>query len=160
MSTEKKHVYVDKALAEKIEHLQSDKQIEATVLEYFNESKRDLKYSLEGLDDDVIQYKALMMKARQSFREAKDEQLQANYDLWEKFDADTKGVSAYVSTIIAQLQPLKQELNEVNRLMQQVHRYDLERLLEIVQRLNGAFQGETGNMLKFLLNNYGKDSSQ
>lgn len=151
---EKEYVFIPKKLAEKIKDLESDKQMEDTIIGYYNQSRRELQGELDCLDEDVIQYKANMMKARQAFREAKEEQLDANYELWEKFDADIKGVSAYVAKATSQLQPLKAELSQLKELMNQIDKWEIEKLVGLIDKLNSSFYGETGNILKFLFENY------
>lgn len=158
MNNDKKSVslYLPIALAEKVEHFKSDKEIEETVLSYFADSKRDFKVALEGLDDEVVQYKALMMKARQAFREAKDEQLEANYQLWEKYESDLKTLSQFTAKAKAQVEPIKREMEDLNKLMQGIDNWKLNDLLKTMESIRYSMEGETGKMLKFLFENYKK----
>jgi len=79
---EREFVYVPKSLAKKIKELEDGKVKEDLILEYLDKSRKEVKANLETLEDDVIQYQGIMIKAKQTFEKAKNEQLTASYDLW------------------------------------------------------------------------------
>lgn len=153
---EKDLVWLPKSLAADIKALESPYQMQALIAEYIEESKRDVKLNLENLDDSLITYKAQMISARNKFEEAKNKELDANYAMWEKFEEERPKIQEKVKSLIAELQPLKDELNGLKKALEGIHTYDIEKLVELVKAINYNFHGETGEILKFLFNNYKK----
>lgn len=153
---EKDLVWLPKSVAARIKELEKASEQGDLVLEYVEQSKRDLKTSLESLEDDVIQYKAQMISARKKFEEAKNAELDANYAMWEKFDVEKSTLKRKVGDAVGELKPLVDELNNVKKLMGEIRSYDIENLVKLINQLNGNFYGETGNILKFLFDNYKK----
>src|SRR5688572_20798439 len=89
---EKEIVWLPKSLAEKVKQITDGKLLELEILKYAEESKSSLRQDIESIEEDVLQYRAFMVKAKNAFKEAKDEQLDASYALWEKFEDDLKGL--------------------------------------------------------------------
>ena len=153
---EKEIVWLPKSLANKIKGMEDGKLMEAEIIKYFDESKRNMQIEIEALDDCVLQYRGLMTKAKKAFQEAKEEQLDSAYALWEKFEDDMKGLRDFVGKAKNELAPLKNELVEIKAMMSEVDRWGLKELLGIIKEINGSYYSETNNILRFLLNNYKK----
>lgn len=152
----KEIVWLPAGLAKKVKDIQDVKYLEDEIVKYVEQSKRNFKIEIESIDEDILQYRAFMIKAKNAFKEAKDEQLQASYDLWEKYEDDLTKIRDYVSTAKQAVTPLKQELDEIKRLMQEIDKYGIKDLLELIKEINSHYYGETANMLKFLFDNYKK----
>ena len=155
MEEEKEYVslYLPKSLAKKIKQLESGESHEDIVQSFLDESKRDIKNSLECLEDDVLEYKALMTKAKVAFREAKEEQLQASYELWEKFEEDLPSVEEKITKLINKLKPVERQLSQINDLLNGLSFYSIENAMELIGKIN-QMTSETKNIFKFLLENY------
>lgn len=155
---EKEFVYLPKELAEKIKQIQDSKVIESIIIDYIDESKREIQANLENLDDDVIKYKGLMLKAKKAFEDAKNEQLTASYALWEKFEDERPNTTEKIESIVNLLNPLVNKLEEVNSLMAKVNLYDLEKFLKILSEISNlvGYNGQTAELLKFLFENFKK----
>ncbi len=127
------------------------------VEEYIEESKRDLKVSMDYMDDEIIEYKAAMINARKKFKEAKEEMLEANYAMWEEFDNQKKNIQSKAEEMVKELGPLKGELNRIAILMHGIDTFKIERFLEILEKIKNHLYGEDRNILEFLLKNYQRE---
>lgn len=154
---EKELVWLPKSLAAKVEALKdSDNFVE----EYIEQSKREINTNLESFDNEIISYKANMIKARKEFQIAKDEMIQANYEMWEKFDEERKSTYNLAEKMVETLKPLKDELVEIQKLMDGIHKWRIEDLLKMLKEINGcAPEGsKTRDMLVFLMENFKNES--
>lgn len=153
---EKEIVWLPKELAKQVKEVIDDKQKEKLIAGFIEESKREIQSNLDELDESVIRYKGLMIKAKMAFEEAKSEQLSASYDLWDKFEKELPKVTEKVEKVKAQVEPLKKQMEEITKLMDGIRKYDVEKLLELVRELNSylEYNGETAKILRFLFTNY------
>lgn len=146
-------VWLPKSLAVKVKSL---KDSDNFVLEYIRESKRELVANFDTLDDEIIAYKASMIKARKEFGIAKDEMIQSNYEVWEKFDNERKSVRDMATILRTELEPLKKDLKELEDSISKISTYRINDLFDTVHKISTMMQGETGEIIKFLINNFKK----
>lgn len=149
-------LYLPEKLADKIESIKDDSLKEEEIMKFFDRSKEEIKSQLECLEEDVIRYKGLMISARNSFKEAKNEELNANYELWEKFDKDLSTVREKVGNIKNELIPLKKELQEVNNLIGTIQDWKLKDFLKTLSEINEilSYDNNKNRMIKFLMDNF------
>jgi len=155
---EREFVYVPKSLAKKIKELEDGKVKEDLILEYLDKSRKEVKANLETLEDDVIQYQGIMIKAKQTFEKAKNEQLTASYDLWERFDKEMPKLQKKIETITSQIEPIANQIIELNEALDKIHSYQIKDLVELLKEVSSCleYDGNTGKILKFLVTNYNK----
>ena len=153
---EKDLAWLPKPLVEKIKSIDDpiSKECEKLIDEYIDSSKKEFKQSLDNLDEDLIQYQSMMIKTKNKFKEAKEEQVEASYALWEKFEDELPSVEKKTKKIIAKLQPLKEELTEIDDIIKSIQTYDIQKLVEMIKFFNSNIYGETENILKYLIDNY------
>jgi len=162
MKEEKKElIWVSKEFSEKWKKLEAEEATRETQNAVFDQYvksvtdqvAKEFKVNLESLDEDAAIFTGLMLKVKQAFEKAKNEQLDASYALWEKFDAEIPLVSKKVASIVASLKPLKDELTEINALISKVNTHDIDRLNESVSTLAGTY-GKHKEMIQFLIKNF------
>lgn len=149
-------VWLPKSLAGKIKEVQDVRAIEAEILKYVEQTKNSLKLDTESMDEEIIQYRAYMIKARNSFEQAKNEELEAFYAIWEKYDQDISKIRVQVTKAKEELKPLLEELKTVKKEIQTVETWGFERLGEAIQKLSSLY-GENKEMFMFLVKNYKKE---
>ena len=154
----KELVWLPKELAKKIQAINdpTSKLCEELIDKYLDDSRREVKSNLEALEEDVLSYRVLMVRAKNAFKEAKEEQIASSYDLWEKFEEEAPLIKDKVDTVIKELRPLKEDLHDIKELLSGINMIGIERLLEVVRAISGHVdsEGNTGKMLKFLFENY------
>jgi len=161
MSNEQELIWVDKDFAERHKELMRDKSkrdIQVKVFDDYLEkikdsSKQDFKGNLDNLEEDIAIYTGLMLKVKQAFEKAKDEQLSASYALWEKFDKELPYVSEKIEKIIATLNPLQAKLETLNVLLGKVNTWNIEKLGSSIDTLANLY-GKNKDMVKFLITNF------
>jgi len=153
----KELVWVDEKLAIEYKKLNDDKSRKKMFNDYIEtireSSRNEFKANMDNLEEDVIIYKGLMLNVKQAFQLAKNEQLNASYEMWEKFEKEMPNIKEKTQKIIDVLYPLVQKLTEVNTLMSKVQIYNFEKMLETVDRFN-QMSDDSKEMVKFLFNNY------
>ena len=73
--------------------------------------------------------------------------------MWEGFEKDIIKIKANNKKVIEELQPLKNELEEIQSLMSQLSKWNLEDFLKILEKINGM-DDKTMEILNFLFENY------
>ena len=164
---EEELVWVEKAFAEKYNEVHTDKSKNDERIKLFDSyintvkesSKNEFKANLENLDEDIAIYNGLMMKVKQSFEKAKNEQLTASYNLWEKFEKEIPSVSKKIEKIITVLNPLEEKLNTINELLGNIRTFDIDRMTKSVENLANQY-GKSKEMVEFLVKNFKHDSKE
>ena len=119
------------------------------------EAKRDFRVSFESLEDDVAIFKGLMTTVKLAFEKAKNEQLNASYGLWEKFEDEIPSVKLKTEQMIETLSPLCEKLNEVDSLFKKIKTFEIDRLYESIKNISDLY-GKNKEMVEFLLKNLKK----
>ena len=155
---EKEFVYLPKSLAKKIKGLENGRVFELLVLEYFEKSKSEIKSGLESLDDDVVRYQASMIKAKQTFEDAKNKQIKDSYETWEKLDKELPNIKKKGEDLVDALDPVTKKLEEIKVLYNQINQWEIKDLLETLKAISDilSYDNEKSNMIKFLFENYKK----
>ena len=154
-------IWVDQEFAKKYNDLRSElntREQQIQVLDEYIEklsvdSRNEFKSNLESLEEDAAIYSGLMLKVKQSFEKAKNESLAASYKMWEDYAEELDGLKKKVTDTIKAINPLKQEINNLNDTMKNINTYSLERVIECINKISNL--DENGKaMVSFLLNNF------
>lgn len=157
----KELIWVDEEFAERFKEYESKenklelqkKALDDYLLTVTDASKREFRASFNCLEEDVAIYKGLMISVKQAFEKAKDEQLKASYDLWEKFEDDLPSIKDKTEGIIKVLTPLHNKLTEMDALMQKVDTFNIDKLAESIRNISDMY-GANKEMVQFLLKNF------
>lgn len=157
-------VWVDKEFAERLKKLETDKATREQQLKVFDEYitrvndsiRRDFKSNLESIEEDAAIFTGLMLKTRQAFEKAKQEQLIGTEEIWEKFEKELPSMREKTQKVIDTLRPLKTQLAEINDMMGKIRTIDIERFIEVLSRLS-TMHGQQREMFDFLMKNFGKE---
>lgn len=149
-------VWLPESLAKKVKDLTDARQLENEILKYVSDFKLSLRTDMEQVDDDIIRYKASMIKAKQMFREAFEEQMAEFENMWATHADDLAAIKRKAAQIKEVITPIKAELQSLKEEMRYVNQWDIKSLLDIVERVSDLLgrDGNTGNILKFLFENY------
>ena len=163
MDNHEESIWVSKEFAERWKKVttevsnreQQEKVFDEYIKTVTDKVRDDFKCNLESLEEDAAMFTGLMLKVKQTFGKAKDEHLDASYELWEKFEAEIPSVNKKIDLLLKTLRPLKDELTEINKLVGQISTYDIDRLINSVDALSNSY-GKNAEMVAFLVNNFGK----
>jgi archaellum component FlaC len=161
MEDKQELIWVSKEMAEKWESMtakQTTRDEQEKVLNDYMETvlvkvREEYKSNLESLEEDALVFTGLMLKVKQAFGKAKDEHLNASYELWEKFEADIPSVTKKTEAIIKVLKPLKDELTEINGLIGKISVWEIDKLTQAVGCLADTY-GRNKEMVEFLVKNF------
>lgn len=132
----KELVWVSAELAERYKKLGSDEARYQVFEEYLDtiskQSNKDFRANLDGLEEDVAIYTGLMFKVKQAFEKAKNEQLSASYDLWERFEDELPSTNKKIDRLISVIDPLVAKLETVNHNLKRIDTFNVERLIKLL----------------------------
>ena len=112
-NTKKELVWLPEEIAKKVKDVTDVDSINIEIMKYVNYVKLDLKTEIQNIDEDILLFRARMIQARNSFKEATDAELNGLYEIWETFDKDISKVKKQISEVIEVINPLKQEIGEI-----------------------------------------------
>lgn len=158
---DKELVWVEKEFAKKYQALEKDANKNAERLAVFNEymetvkekSREDFKTQLGSLEEDAAIYTGLMVQVKQSFEKAKNEQLEASYALWEKFEKEIPSIHDKIKTITDKLKPLQESITTLNDLWAKVNTWDMDKVVSTIKELSSLY-GTQKDMVDFLVKNF------
>ena len=132
-------VWLPVSLVKKINDLQDTRGVEKEILSYIEETKIDLRIGIESIDEDILLYRAQMIKARDAFKAAKNEELEGLYALWEGFDKERCKLGNMVKEAKNAIAPLRTELvglrQEIENVNSSIDSLKVDKLLDFVQTL-------------------------
>lgn len=94
--------------------LQDRDAVTRELAKHLSDTKETLADTALGMDEAIIRYRADMLSFRDSFKKAKDEELNATYSLWEKYDEEIKVLKTKVNESVLALKPLTEALAQVS----------------------------------------------
>ena len=157
----KELIWVDKEFAEKFKQAETEQAKTGEKIKVFDEylqsvqesARQEFEANLDILEEDAAIFSGLMLKVKQAFGKAKDEQLDASYKLWEKFENELPNIEEKIKQITDLVQPVEEKINTLNNLLSKIQTFNIENFVEAVGKISGMF-GKDAKMIKFLVNNF------
>jgi phage shock protein A len=155
----KELVWLPLELAKKVKDLTDAKAIENEILKYVADFKLSLRTDMEQVDEDIIRYKASMIKAKQMFREVCETEMADFENLWATHADDLARVKRKVEQVKEAISPIRSELQELKTNMNSIREWDVKGLLDVLEKVSYHINsnGPTGSILQFLFENYKKE---
>lgn len=154
---EKELVWVTKDQAERFNAVTNDENRYSAFEDYLkqvsDETRREFKANFENLEEDVAIYTGLMLKVKQAFEKAKNEQLNASYVMWEQFEKEIPSIRQKTASILEELEPLETKLKNINELMGKIRTWEMDKVIETVEKLSSLY-GNQKEMIEFLVRNF------
>ena len=147
------HLYVSTTLAKQLKALEGDTP-DGLLLTYIEQCKKDIQASIESMDEDILMFKGMLARVRKDFKQAKDEQLETSYQIWEDYAKQMPEITKYVESAVAKLTPLRNELKQIQALMNDLSHWKIKDLIDGMSMISRAMEGQNKEMLKFLMENF------
>jgi hypothetical protein len=156
-----KLIWVNEEQAARFEKCQSDEEKYKVFEEYLTkiteESKREFKANLENLEEDVAIYTGLMLKVKQAFGKAKDEQLTASYAIWENFEKEMPSMKDNIGKLIGVLDPLEAKLKTINEQLGKINTWNIEKLAATLEKFE-QLSGRNKEMFDFVIKHFNSET--
>ena len=145
--------YVSKEIATKLKEAKDKKAIEEEfVLKWIDEQKKDIKLSVEALEDDLITFKAVAIKHKNQLKQAYEEQqvlVEKLYDdIWKKRDE----VKYKIENVKNEMNDLTDIIQSVDKKLSGINIYKIEELLKLVNKISNMSTKEK-RIMQFLMTN-------
>jgi hypothetical protein len=152
---EKRYIslYVESDIANKFEAITNDDALNKEILSYVDKTRNELKDYVQEMDENVLLFKAQMITARDAFKKAKQEELDAFYSIWEKYDEDIASHKIKVKQLQEGMKPLFEDFKSLQSLMNNCNVYAAERVFSLIEKFNN-FDEKEKEMMKFFINNF------
>ena len=79
-------LYVSKEKADEFEKLKGVIPDDDILQQYIDKTKSNIEIDLDGLDDEILQYRAKLSKWHKEMKSVYEELSDKGYNLWEEFD--------------------------------------------------------------------------
>lgn len=167
-------IYTNKFFVDKLNSLFKGKDNEIEMgLEAFQEFidkfkkevKDDFKNNLESIEEDVVVFRAYMLKAKDSYKKALQEELDGMYKVWEEFDLKRSDNKKKIDIILSDLKPIKTELESIKQLINEIDsaapKWQLTGMLDTFTKLNNLMSdASVSSIAKFVIENYKNEVKQ
>jgi len=133
---DKELIWVTKEQAEIFQELGSDDKKKNFVDKLIADRKIDIESSIECLDDDLLRLKAFALTYKTELRKVYDEQDKALEELWASHDEKIYELKEKIKQLKPEFENVKNQINEVGKIMDGVSTYNIDKLLEVVHKVN------------------------
>ena len=144
-------IWVTKEQADTLKKLESDEGQKNFVDDLINRRKLDIQNSIELLDDDLLRLKAFTLNYKTELKKAYEEQDKALEDLWIAHDERIAESKKKIQQLKPELQEVKKQIDDVYKFMNGVSTYGIDKLLEIVHKVNNMSE-EDKKLMSDLIN--------
>lgn len=150
-------LYLPKDLIKQLEGFKDNYKLQSDVIKTFYESeKNNLKQELSQLDDELLKYKAYLLKSRELYKEASDLHYQKLEEFWNEVYKGLPEFKNKVKNISDSLIPLTEELSKVKKAIEGISTYEIKNLIEIVTLVDNL-SPEKIKMFNYLIDNFKKE---
>lgn len=104
--------------------------------QYFESEKNWIKSEMQQIDDNLLQYRALMLKTREAVKEAHKEHYDKINDFWDDISKSIPSFRQKVENINKELKPIVSELQQIKTLINDTSTYSLERIMLLVDKFS------------------------
>lgn len=150
MADDKELIWVTKEQAEILKDLGSDENQKNFVDKLISERKIDMQYAIESLDDDLLRLKAFALTYKTELKKVYDEQDEALEKLWETHDEKIYELKEKIKQLKPELQNVKNQIDEVSKIMNGLSTYNIDKLLEVVRKVNGMSEDDKRLMVDLI----------
>lgn len=147
---DKELIWVTKEQAKIFNDLDADGNKKNFVDKLIADRKIDIESSIECLDDDLLRLKAFALTYKTELKKVYDEQDKALEELWGTHDKKIYELKEKIRQLKPELQNIKNQIDEVNKVMNGVSTYNIDKLLEVVRKVNGMSEDDKKLMIDLI----------
>lgn len=151
-------IWTTKEFAAKFNRATDEDAQLSVITEIMDKAKHSMTSDLEALEDDALQFKAIMLSYKKAYKQVLDEQADATYKLWEEVDAKFPSLRAKIKTFTDAIEPINEStdfmmklLERVSNKMETINTYQLEKMVSLIKTIQECDE-ETKNILIKVLN--------
>jgi chromosome segregation ATPase len=145
---EYEYVQLPKELYDKVIESKSRQEQEKMFFAEIEARKMDVKSEIENLEDDVLRFKAVGIRYKNSLEKIYEEQAVELDKLWEGMNLEDN-IYSKLKTMNSQLSEFKNDVKQINESMNRLNAYNLEKIITLVERFNN-FTSEDKEIIKYL----------
>lgn len=143
-------IWVSQEQAKIFNELDSEKNQKSFVDKLITERKLDIQNSIEALDDDLLRLKAFALNYKTELKKVYDEQDKALEELWESHDEKIYELKEKIKQLNPELENVKKQILELNKVMDSVSTYNVDKLIEVVHKVNGMSDADKKLMVELI----------
>lgn len=147
-------LYVEDGKAKELNQLKGTIPDDEILQKYIEDTKRNIKLDLDGLNDDVLQYKALMSKYHRMMKENYDQIQDVGYEIFKEFEAKKPKFENKMKEFVNAAKPVNEMLKSIQDSLVKIDDWQINKLFSIVEKVANMSDKEK-DIFKFLME-YGK----
>lgn len=136
---DKELIWVTKEVAEKYFKMTSIDECEKIVIDAAKELYKEQTYAVEGLDEQVIMFKAKCITYKNAYKNIVNDITKDVEPLWEQLDKLRSKVGIEVAKTTLVLNEVKSTASELDKAFKSIDSgvtYKLEKIIEVVEKFN------------------------
>lgn len=137
-STDKRTEYVSFRVTpedkKKIEAQNESYKLQIAIInEGFLSEKNWIKNELSTLDDNILQYRAMLLKTREAVLAAQKEHSDKLNEMWDEIAQGIPSFKSKVERIVSELKPISESITQINATIKNQSTYQIESLQKVVE---------------------------
>jgi hypothetical protein len=143
-----------KKMAEQVRQMNDNYNLQLEVIkQYFDGEKSFIRTQFSEMDESVLSYRAYLLKIREAFAAAQNENNDKHNAIWEEIGKGVPSLKEKVGAIMKELLPLQNDIQIISKAVDQVSTYKLENMLKIVKEVRNM-SAEEVKMFTMLAENF------
>lgn len=145
MSGEKEFIWVPAEKAAEFKAAESENAQLAIIDNIIASTKRNMRADLEVLDEDVLQFRGMLLKYKKAYSEALQVHYDATYKIWEDIDSKIPNMKrkaeqsvAEFAVIAPELEKVSSQIDMITARIEKVNIYQLTHMVELVQAIQNT----------------------
>jgi hypothetical protein len=130
------YICVPKEIAKKYNNATSDNTKIEIIEDLTKKMKNEIEMSLSSLDDDVVQYKGMVLKYKKAFKEIYEDQAEKIYKTWEEIQNTLPKQDKLINKLKNELAPILEQIKKLSKVIENVNTYQLIRMSELIDKIN------------------------
>lgn len=135
------------------EDIMSIRGKEAVVDEFIKDTKNELRFDLEGLDEDLLIYKGLMVKWTRALQDAFKESTGKKEKLWEEFFNVVPKFSEKVEKLKKDLNPVIAIIDNLEKRLNKFDNWNADKLLNLIEKVSSMSEKDI-EIVKLIMDNF------
>ena len=155
--TELLSVWVDKETKAAFAKSTSEDAELELIQSLINRNNKSMQGDLEAMEDDVLQFRGILLNYKKAYKAALEEHSEATYKIWEDLDAQLPSLRQKVAKFETEVMPLFQSadtmmktLERVSAKMEHINTFQLEKMVDLIKTIQGC-DDETKSVLQKVL---------
>lgn len=148
----KELIWVNKDFAKIYKDLESDIKKADLVNELIRDKKADITNHIQGLDDDLLRFKAFALNYSTEFKKAYDMQVEKLEQIYDASSEPIGKINRTTARMKKEIEKISEIVNKLDSKLKNLNTYKLEKVLDLINTYSNMSE-EDKKIFKVILDN-------